>query len=102
MFSLTRTEYGDLLHKSSYSLQIRENTDQKKLRILHFSHSHRKIIYQVFPNESYYKIMKNTLWLRFPNGKRLSETVVILVMLISSFHKFKQLVDSSKTRYYLV
>ena len=30
-FSLIQTEYGDLLHKSPYSLRIRENTDQKKL-----------------------------------------------------------------------
>ena len=26
------TEYGDLLNKSPYSIQIRENTDQKRLR----------------------------------------------------------------------
>ena len=28
-----RTEYGDLLRKSPYLVRIRENTDQKKLRI---------------------------------------------------------------------
>ena len=28
-----RTEYGDLRSKSPYSVQMRENTDQKKLRI---------------------------------------------------------------------
>ena len=33
VFSRIRTEYGDLLRKSSYSVRIRENTDQKKLRI---------------------------------------------------------------------
>ena len=33
MFSCIRTEYGDLLHKSPYSVRIQENTDQKKLRI---------------------------------------------------------------------
>ena len=27
------TEYGDLLRKSLHSVQIQENTDQKKLRI---------------------------------------------------------------------
>ena len=27
------SEYGDLLHKSPYSVRIRKNTDQKKLRI---------------------------------------------------------------------
>ena len=31
LFSCIRTEYGDLLCKSPYSVQIRENTDQKKL-----------------------------------------------------------------------
>ena len=30
-----RTKYGDLLFKSPYSVRIRENTEQKKLR--HFS-----------------------------------------------------------------
>ena len=33
VFSQTRTEYGDLLRKSLYSVQGRENTDQKILRI---------------------------------------------------------------------
>ena len=33
VFSCIRKEYGDLLHKSPYSVQIQENTDQKKLRI---------------------------------------------------------------------
>ena len=33
VFSRIRTGYGDLLRKSSYSVRIRENTDQKKLRI---------------------------------------------------------------------
>ena len=33
VFSYIWTEYGDLLRKSSYSLQTQENTDQKKLRI---------------------------------------------------------------------
>ena len=33
VFSWTRTEYGDLLRKSSYSARVRENTGQKKLRI---------------------------------------------------------------------
>ena len=33
VFSLNGTEYGDILSKSLYSVQIRENTDQKKLRI---------------------------------------------------------------------
>ena len=33
MFSCIRTEYGDLLRKSSYSVRIKEITDQKKLRI---------------------------------------------------------------------
>ena len=33
VFSHTRTEYGDLLRKSSFSARVRENTDQRKLRI---------------------------------------------------------------------
>ena len=33
IFSCIRTEYGDLRSKSLYSVQIQENTDQKKLRI---------------------------------------------------------------------
>ena len=33
VFSRTRAEYGYLLRKSPYSVRIRENTDQKKLRI---------------------------------------------------------------------
>ena len=33
VFSCIWTEYGDLLHKSLYSVQIQENTAQKKLRI---------------------------------------------------------------------
>ena len=32
VFSRIWTEYEDLLHKSPYSVQMRENTDQKKLR----------------------------------------------------------------------
>ena len=34
VFSCIPTEYGDLLRKSSYSVQAQENTNQKKLRIL--------------------------------------------------------------------
>ena len=33
VFSCIRTEYGNLLSKSSYSLRIQEKRDQKKLRI---------------------------------------------------------------------
>ena len=33
VFPHIRTEYGDLRSESPYSVQIRENTDQKKLRI---------------------------------------------------------------------
>ena len=36
VFSHIWTEYGDLLRKSPYSVQIRENTDQKKLGIWTF------------------------------------------------------------------
>ena len=34
LFSCIRTEYGDLLRKSPYSVGVRKNTDQKNLRIL--------------------------------------------------------------------
>ena len=34
VFYLVWTKYGDLLRKSPHSVQILENTDQKKLRIL--------------------------------------------------------------------
>ena len=33
VFSCIRTEYGDLRSKSSHSVRIHENTDQKKIRI---------------------------------------------------------------------
>ena len=33
VFPCIRTEYEDLLSKSRYSVQMRENTDQKKLRV---------------------------------------------------------------------
>ena len=33
VFSCIPTEYGDLLLKSPYSVRIRENTDQKELRV---------------------------------------------------------------------
>ena len=33
VFSCIRTEYGDLLSKSPYSVRMQENTDQKKLHI---------------------------------------------------------------------
>ena len=34
LFACIQTEYGDLLRKSSYSVGIQENTDQKKRCIL--------------------------------------------------------------------
>ena len=33
VFSRNRAEYGDLLRNSPYSARVRENRDQKKLRI---------------------------------------------------------------------
>ena len=33
VFSRIRTEYGEILHISLYPVRMRENTDQKKLRI---------------------------------------------------------------------
>ena len=34
LFSCIRTEYGDLLRKSPYSVRVQKNTDQKNLLIL--------------------------------------------------------------------
>ena len=39
LFSRIRTEYGDLRNKSPYSVQIRENKDQKNSEYRHFLHS---------------------------------------------------------------
>ena len=39
VFSRIRTEYGNLLHKSPNSVQMRENTDQEYSHYGHFSHS---------------------------------------------------------------
>ena len=38
VFSCIRIKYEDLLRKSPYSVQIRENTNQEKLRFGQFSH----------------------------------------------------------------
>ena len=52
VFFRIRTEYGDLLRKSLYSVRIRENTDQKKLRVWSFLRSggHSQHLF-VFKNE---------------------------------------------------
>ena len=39
LFSSIRTEYGDILCISPYSVRMRENTDQKNSEYEHFSHS---------------------------------------------------------------
>ena len=39
VFSSIWSEYGDLPSKSPYSVQIRENTDQKNSKFEHFSRS---------------------------------------------------------------
>ena len=44
-FSCIRTEYGDLLRKSSYSVQIQENTDQKNYAFGHFT---QRELFQIF------------------------------------------------------
>ena len=41
VFSRSRTEYGDILSISPYSVQMRENTDQKNSEYGHFSRSAR-------------------------------------------------------------
>ena len=38
IFSCIRAEYGDLLRKSPYLVQMRENKGQKKTRYLHTFH----------------------------------------------------------------
>ena len=40
VFSRIRTEYGDLLRKSPYSVRMRENTDQKNTEYGYFLRSH--------------------------------------------------------------
>ena len=45
VFPRIRTEYGDLLRKFPYSIQIRENTDQKKLRNLVAFHAEAWQVY---------------------------------------------------------
>ena len=39
VFSHTRTEYGDLQSKAAYSVQMRENMEQKKSEYVHLSRS---------------------------------------------------------------
>ena len=39
VFSPIRTEYGEILHISPYSVRMRENTDQKNSKYGHFSRS---------------------------------------------------------------
>ena len=51
LFSCIRSEYGELLCKSSYLIEIRKNTDQNKLQILtvltqRFSHATNDQIYK--------------------------------------------------------
>lgn len=51
LFSCIRSEYGELLCKSSYLIEIRKNTDQDKLQILtvltqRFSHATNDQIYK--------------------------------------------------------
>ena len=51
LFSCIRSEYGELLCKSSYLIEIRKNTDQGKLQILtvltqRFSHATNDQIYK--------------------------------------------------------
>ena len=41
VFSLIQTEYGEILSITSYSVQIRENTDQKNSKHGHFSRSEK-------------------------------------------------------------
>ena len=45
--SRIRTEYGDLLHKSPYSVQMRENTDQRNSKHEHFSHMVKKVTFHI-------------------------------------------------------
>ena len=39
LFSLIWTEYGDIVRISTYSVELRENTDQKNIKYAHFSRS---------------------------------------------------------------
>ena len=48
LFSRNRTEYGDILHISPYSVQIRENTDQNNSKYGHFLRSGNQYKYIAF------------------------------------------------------
>ena len=58
VFSRVRTEYGEILRISPYSVRMRENTDQKKLRIwTHFTQWFPSFLELVITNQraaSYY------------------------------------------------
>ena len=60
VFSCIRSEYGDLLRKSSDSVRIRKNTDQKKLRV----------------------------WTLFTQWQRVSESKHVFVFVLTLFFVF--------------
>ena len=93
VFSVIRTGYRDLRSKSPYSVQIRENTDQKKLRIWALFTQCRKIRalwnFKIFQNfhlfretsnfiknlifEWYLRILTSkNLWSKGPSHKTMS------------------------------
>ena len=54
VFSRIRTEYGEIQSISPYSVRMRENTDQKKLRILtHFTQRHPSKAFQQLHQNSF-------------------------------------------------
>ena len=59
VFSGIRTEYGEILRISLYSVRMRENTDQENSEYGHFLHSvsyQCPPLFQYFPARSYSKI----------------------------------------------
>ena len=58
VFSHTRTEYGDLLRKSSFSARVWENTDQRKLTYLDtfYAVKQNELLRQIYINlRNHYK-----------------------------------------------
>ena len=62
VFSCIRTEYGEILRISPYSVRMRENTDQKKLRIWTLFTQCKKILLFLFYNFSCSCLQCNISW----------------------------------------
>ena len=70
LFSHIRTQYGDLLRKSPYSVWMRENTDQKNSEYGHFLRSARLVNFRpMLPSNTrkYRKICFLVIWMAIEN-----------------------------------